>query len=440
MVVAISGSRSRGVIIEQKNIYIDCQAKYSEGLLPFGFDEKFQGRFKRYGFVDLDGKIAIDPKYEYVHGFSEGLAAVLSNGLWGFIDRSGKIVIEPQFKHVDNFSEGLCSVLIPSGFLSKRFLWGFINTKGNVVIGGKYGSSGSFKDGYAWVQEPLPPIDNRDYEGPVGGDVCVIDTHGNMVVENLYCPRGRPSDGVSACFDRGSKKYSFYDSRGRKIIKAKYNSANDFHDGLALVKLNGKYGYINISGDVVINPIFTYDGKESDFKDGLAVQSLDNHTFGVIDKTGRWVISPRYCEHYPEVKEGGVAFANHVPYGYNECYGCKYTLRKGEVFTGFTHEGLIMISRREKKNVLEGLVDKNGKVIVPPKFNRIGTFHEGLAQVEVGGNYPGGEECNAGRYGYIDKNGKLIIPPIYNSGTTVSNGCIAVKINGKWGILYNPLK
>ncbi|EIQ8871589.1 WG repeat-containing protein, partial [Campylobacter coli] len=49
---------------------------------------------------DKNGKIVIEPKFDGVGNFSEGLARVELNGKYGFIDKSGKIVIEPKFDDI----------------------------------------------------------------------------------------------------------------------------------------------------------------------------------------------------------------------------------------------------------------------------------------------------------------------------------------------------
>ncbi len=53
-----------------------------------------------------------------------------------------------------------------------------------------------------------------------------------------------------------------------------------------------------------------------------------------------------------------------------------------------------------------GYIDKAGKVVVEPQFDRAENFSEGLAAVRVGGR--------RGTCGYIDKTGKFAINPQFD--------------------------
>lgn len=60
----------------------------------------------KWGFMDSEGTMVIDPQYEDARSFCNGYAAVEQSGKWGFIDEQGTIVIEPQFVDVRDFSNG----------------------------------------------------------------------------------------------------------------------------------------------------------------------------------------------------------------------------------------------------------------------------------------------------------------------------------------------
>ena len=77
-------------------------------------------------------------------------------------------------------------------------------------------------------------------------------------------------------------------------ISLDYDEAFDFHGGLAIVKKNNKYGYINKLGKEVIP--CQYD-EVFDFNEDLAVVRKNNK-YGYINKLGRVVIHYQFDEAY----------------------------------------------------------------------------------------------------------------------------------------------
>ncbi len=68
----------------------------------------------------LNRDLAVSPNaiienngFEDIHPYRENMAAFKKNGLWGFMDSTGKVVIEPQFDRVEDFSDGLAAVHFP---------------------------------------------------------------------------------------------------------------------------------------------------------------------------------------------------------------------------------------------------------------------------------------------------------------------------------------
>ena len=58
--------------------------------------------------------MVIEPQFDEVNVFSEGLAMVDKDGKLGYVDKIGKVVIEPQFDDARNFCESLAMVAIES--------------------------------------------------------------------------------------------------------------------------------------------------------------------------------------------------------------------------------------------------------------------------------------------------------------------------------------
>jgi hypothetical protein len=59
----------------------------------------------KYGFVDTDRSVVIEPRFHSVHNFENGMAGVQddANNKWGFVDKTGRVVIPCQFEEVRDF-------------------------------------------------------------------------------------------------------------------------------------------------------------------------------------------------------------------------------------------------------------------------------------------------------------------------------------------------
>ena len=105
--------------------------------------ERLEQSFK-YGYINEDGQMVVNPMFESARSFGEGLAAVcVGHGCyikplgetkqdgeeqkWGFIDKAGKMVIPPQFANVNDFHEGLAAASVGDK-------WGYIDKTGKFVI------------------------------------------------------------------------------------------------------------------------------------------------------------------------------------------------------------------------------------------------------------------------------------------------------------------
>lgn len=75
-----------------------------------------------------------------------------------------------------------------------------------------------------------------------------------------------------------------------------------------------------------------------------------------------------------------------------------------------------------------GYIDRSGKIVIEPQFERAEEFSEGLAAIELDG-----------KWGFIDTNGKLIVEPQYSSAQRFSEGLARIQIgadlDGKWGFI-----
>ena len=243
-------------------------------------------------------------------------------------------------------------------------------------------------------------------------------------------------------------KWGFIDKSGNEITPLKYDCASPFSGGRARVDLNDKYGFIDKSGNEVIS--LKYDAAD-DFFEVLAVVKL-NGKWGFIDKSGNEVISLKYDA--AGSFSGGLARVRlNGKCGFIDKSGNEVIPLKYDDAWGF-REGCA----RVKLNGEWGFIDKNGNEVISLKYDSAGDFYEGRASVKLNGKYgfidKSGNEViplkydytykfSEGRahvvlnskWGFIDKNGNEVIPLKYDFATDFSEGLAAVNLNDKWGFV-----
>ncbi|MBN2088516.1 WG repeat-containing protein [candidate division KSB1 bacterium] len=232
----------------------------------------------KYGYVNRQGEVVIEAKFEMAWQFDENLAGAKIAGKWGFIDSTGNFVIEPQFDQITSFKDGLTVV-------KSHDKWGFIDKSGTIVIEPAFEFATRFHEGLALVT----------FNGKRG----FIKKDGQFAIPATYENARELSEGLAAV--KVNENWGFIDYNGNSVIDYKFDEVDRFSDGLALVRLNGKYGYINQKGNFVIKPQF--DHAES-FSEGLAAVRI-NGKYGFINKSGEIVIEPQY-DHASDFM-GGIA-------------------------------------------------------------------------------------------------------------------------------------
>ena len=281
-----------------------CNEKASNDYLVYDFRGKF-------GYVDRKGNVVIEPQFDNAKSFSEGLAWAEKDGRTGYIDHTGVFVIELDAKDGSPFSDGCAKIWTGGGYPDS-----YINKQGEVIIDGKL---------FDYVHEMSEGMVVVNKDGKYG----VLDKNGNQIVAPKFKECQDFSDGLA--WIKMSRKWGCVDKKGNMVIDTNYISINNFHEGLAFVwidndrpvcidkkgnvvikelpkglhrsdylifseglaciKVDGKYGYIDKTGEFAIEPQFY---SASNFSCGLALIMTENAMHGYIDKTGRIVIEPKY--------------------------------------------------------------------------------------------------------------------------------------------------
>lgn len=237
------------------------------------------GRAFRCGYFDHAGNLALSVPFATAGRFSNHRAVVgrmSKDGLrYGFIDEKGDLAVAPEYTLAWPFAEGFAVVAVEAGNWSGpsgALRWGHIDVHGEPLMGIEYEQAGSFVNGSAIIQ---------------GGslDGAVLIDHAGQVLDRLptntlVWPEGA-QEGLAAVQDfrvefRDSPfghidadiGQRYIDLKGRVVIPGPFELTKPFSEGKAAVKLNGKWGYINRDGEIVIEPQYDSAGR---FHNGHAV-------------------------------------------------------------------------------------------------------------------------------------------------------------------------
>jgi hypothetical protein len=296
------------------------------------------------------------------------LFPVKAGNNWGYIDSTCSFNQSPVYQSAGEF---FCN----RSLVSKDGKISFVDLKGNVLMPFKFINATQFNEGKSMV------LDEQNF-------ISCIDTNMNVLF--------RLND---------------------------IDEAHLFSDGLAAVRKNGKYGFINENNKLVID--CEYDAV-LDFTEGLCgvanLMGSEDSTFYewfFIDKTGKKVIDMEFDEVH-EFKTGLASVAKNEKYGWIDKNG-KYVFGNDFDECKSFSEGFASFY----KNYGWGLININGKIIMEPSFSSIGEMHEGMAMFALGPNSAG----------YIDTAGKIIMKPIFKSASSFKNGIAYIEKNNKISLI-----
>lgn len=146
-----------GYIDEKGSVVIDFLFKNE----PTSFSDNrafILGTDNKWGIIDETGKIIVEPKYNTVYPFSEGLATVsYLDDKWQryyeIIDKNGKVIKSftkdkqgNQIELMSGFKDGIALAM-------KSYKYGFIDKKGNVVVDFQFRKLNQMNNGRAYAEK-----------------------------------------------------------------------------------------------------------------------------------------------------------------------------------------------------------------------------------------------------------------------------------------------
>lgn len=322
---------------------------------------------KKYAFYNVE-KFTLSSFYEYLGDFSDGMAVFKDKNKYGYINKLCKIVIEPQFDLAKPFVNGIAQV-------EKDDKVAYINTNANVVLG--------------WFDKK------------------------NLLLKEA--PRG-----IYAV--KYGTKWGFDNINGKRIIPAKYDYAENFVYGLALVKNEPTPMYIDKHGNLlpkVKNPDLS----------NLYIDLGYGHSGKPIEVIA-WKC---YFIDY----NGDIAISLDE---FNDAYsfiGDKAKVIKGDKYTYINRKGKIIDNKwydvpdnyhADYKNGKFGFIDKKGQQVIPYQFDYAEDFKNNKALVRMG-------DRNNGKYAFINNKGTYISKFYDAIDTVLRYNTYLVKLQGKYKLI-----
>lgn len=157
-------------------------------------------------------------------------------------------------------------------------------------------------------------------------------------------------------------RHGFMNMDAKLRIANRYDSAVFFNEGLAPIKLMGKWGFVDENETLVIQPYYEYS---STFEQGLAIIAT-TEGYGLIDKKGHEVVASNW------VAISRLSTGNYLLLDGDNKYGLANA--SGKILLGpnydrlvDTDKGLIIATRYGKVGVL----DYSGKTQLPFKYDDV---------------------------------------------------------------------
>ncbi len=310
----------------------------------------------KWGFMDQDGKMRLEPRFDYVEMFSQGRAAALDNDLYGFIDPIGNWIIRPEFADVSSFRFNLSVVF------DQKDRAGVINLFGEWILEPSFEDIQIINDDWLWV---------LDESGWI-----LYQISKNQFGKEYFASVSEFSNGFSLVSN--PKEFSLIDLRGNKLMS--YSDEIQRFGDLFLVSFNDSCALVNENNDKIL-PFDIYNF--GNFNAGSLTPFEKNELIGYLDGEGKIVIPPT-LGIYPNW-ELFATFEN----GYAKAY--------------------------QKRTNKYGLIDKQGLWVLPAKYNDV-SFYSQVIAVQMNDSWeyvsPNGQRLNIGQFdraeSFVDSAGIVI--------------------------------
>ncbi|MDJ1467496.1 WG repeat-containing protein [Xanthocytophaga flava] len=407
---------------------------------PLAYFPVYNEENEKFGFIDANGKLQIEAKYDSVDteyfcdGVKDNTMLVYRQNRLGSVDKTGKEITGFGYESIEPL-EGELLLVKQEG---KVGVW---HESGFAVLPVQYEEVDVLNETFLLVKQ----------DGKYG----LTNFFGGKVADTEFEEIKNLEDGLIAF--KQNRRYAII--RNQRLLFKKFPTLEFLYDSVdwirqdALkVKIGDYESIINSELQTIVTPVAAqlkplpnawiaqYEKYQQllNNRGKLLADSLDevrgNNSFYATRRGDFWAIwktniSPRLKFDYDTVmllgQDGFAVKKGTVFYGF---FAPDAFLKLGN----FVKISLLQLegqqSRRwilvEDKAGAQGLLSAKGQAILPVKYDKIVLWTPDLIAVEAGG-----------KWGLMDGNGKQILPLLY-SALNYENGFVSTLKNGKFGLLH----
>jgi len=327
---------------------------------------------QRWGLIDSDGQLVLEPVYEAIGEFEHfGYAVMQKAGYVGLLGPDGKEAIAAKYDDIKVLGTDLIAVLEGEN-------WRVINASGSTVLG----------EAYERIKVLLP--------------------------------------GVLAY--RKNKYWGIVNAQGLRLAEPQYEQVSLWEDRFFLVEQGGKQGVLNLEGKSVLDPIA---GALSLYNDSLLF-FRQARKWGAVSMAGELKIAAAYDSfralgpHFIKLLQGDKIEI------YSPACGAVLRLRAADDYYPFSARYLISKKNRRlgliswcgqeilpptfheiqafadglfrvNKHGQWGVVDLNNTMLIPAVYQYISPLQGPVCMVQQGG-----------QFGVLNHRGDTLVPPVFS--------------------------
>lgn len=196
---------------------------------------------RRYGVIDLGGKVIVPLEYDYVGRMSEDVIIVTRDGLYGCYDKYGQLIVPIEFPEIREFAGGLARA---RDARNKKNLIGYIDKKGEWTM------TAYFEDVEDIIDECALVTGNNHIGMARFKNDSENGWNWDWIVMAMYDKGGSMSEGLAYMGNGGL--FGYVDKTGKFVIPQQYSDVTNFYNGMAGVAKDGRWGVIDKNGSVVV--------------------------------------------------------------------------------------------------------------------------------------------------------------------------------------------